>query len=120
MPVYAGPVPEIVSAKADRQIRRLRKEEAESDHHATEVQRRANWMAWLYPRVTVDPALIDAPYKALHPDLGWRRGRDGMIPSRANIENPVWLSFVVSVKTADEIIKRDAVQGANVLSSATH
>lgn len=113
-------MPAIIPADVYREIERLRKQEAREDVLCTAHQRRCNWMAWLYPHVRIDQDLSDAPYKAMHPDLGWRRGREGMVPSRENLENPVWVEFVVSMATADAIVARDGGANATVVSSVHH
>lgn len=94
---------------ARKEIEYLREIERQNVVSAEKMQLRANRLAWLYQRdIKIDTMLpADVPYKALHNKLGWQRGRQGVVPSRANLELRCWKAFIVSVAIADALIKRD-------------
>ena len=75
-------------------------------------------MALLYGRqVDSDLTMLPGTWAMLDPDLGgrgmpgWRRGREGMLPSRQNLLNPRWLRIKVAEDVADALVERDGGLG---------
>lgn len=109
VPTVDAPMPQTPSRAAEQEIVWLRA--MEEDRAAKEMvwQLHANRMACLYARpIKVEVLPEGVPYKMLLPDMGWQRGRAGMIPSRKALDLPHWHEFVVSPETAAALIKRDS------------
>jgi len=90
------------------EIINLRKSEAYQDREAKKRQRWENTFACIYGRhVIVDGQMEGAPWKFLDPDLGWRRGREGTLPARKDIEKKLWREVRVTPGVADKLMERD-------------
>jgi hypothetical protein len=95
--------------KETPEILELRAVERLKDREACRWQRWENTFACIYGRhVIVDGQMRGAPWKFLDPTLGWRRGREGTLPARRDLEKKLWVEVRVTPSVADSLMRRDA------------
>lgn len=115
--------PEALPAPARREVLALRQHEGRIDRASTAEQYRANHIFALYGRkIDIDHGMRPGEWKVLEPVtpkfvfaaapplLGggiWRRGRDGVLPSRQTLQAKHWLAISLAPDVADFVIERD-------------